>query len=155
MEKEYTQKWLHTAKGKKEKRNPRNNHGGYMFSRMRALAIYVTDLERAKMFYTTVLGFEVLTDINPDVCFLKSTSGDIILYVEGGKTPASIDEETCRLSFFLQAEASAFETHAALKKAGAVLLQETPEQLGEDTYWFQVKDPDGNIIEVTGTGDVV
>lgn len=126
-----------------------------MFSRIRALAIYVTDLKRAKTFYTDILKFEVLTDLGPDICFLKSTSGDIIIYLEDGKTPASTDEETSRLSFFLQAEASAFETYTALKKAGAVLLQKAPEQLGEDTYWFQVKDPDGNIIEVTGTGEPV
>lgn len=126
-----------------------------MFSRTRALAIYVTDLKRAKTFYTDILKFEVLTDLGPDICFLRSTSGNITIYLEGGKTPASTDEEASRLSFFLQAEASAFETYAALKKAGAVLLQKAPEQLGEDTYWFQVKDPDGNIIEVTGTGEPV
>lgn len=124
-----------------------------MFSRIRALAIYVTDIKRAKTFYTTVLNFEVLTDIEPNIVFLKSK--DITLYLEGGKTPAATDPESSRLSFFLQAETSAFKTYTALKKRGVVLLQKAPEQLGEDTYWFQIKDPDGNIIEVTGTGDDV
>jgi predicted enzyme related to lactoylglutathione lyase len=124
-----------------------------MFSRIRALAIYVTDIKRAKTFYTTVLNFEALTDIEPNIVFLKSK--DITLYLEGGKTPAATDSESSRLSFFLQAEASAFKTYTALKKRGVVLLQKAPEQLGENTYWFQMKDPDGNIIEVTGTGDGV
>lgn len=121
-----------------------------MFKRIRALAIYVTNMERAKKFYTEILGFEVSAEIGPNLCFLESKSKDIHIYMEGGNKPASINNQTSRLSFFLQAESSAPETYAALKAAGVKLLQEAPELVGDDTSCFQFVDPDGNIIEVAG-----
>lgn len=121
-----------------------------MFKSIGALAIYVTDMKKAKKFYTEILGFEVSAEIGPNLCFLKSKSGDIHIYMEGGNKPTSIDNQSTRLSFFLQAEDSASETYAALKAAGVKLLQEAPELVGDDTYCFQFEDPDGNIIEVAG-----
>jgi len=121
-----------------------------MFSRISALAIYVTDLRKAKKFYTEVLGFELTAELGPKLCFLKSRSGSINIYLEGGKKQNSIDSQTCRLSFFLQAEKSASKTYATLKAAGVKLLQETPELVGDDTACFQFEDLDGNIVEVAG-----
>ncbi len=121
-----------------------------MFKRTGALAVYVTDKERAKAFYTTVLGFEVAADLGPDVCFLKSPNGAIDIYLEGGKKPADIDNQTSRLSFFLLAEGSASAAYATLRDAGVRLLQEEPEAVDDNTACFQLLDPDGNIIEVCG-----
>ncbi len=121
-----------------------------MFKRVRALAIYVTDLERAKKFYTEILGFMVSVELGPNLCFLESKSSEIQIYMEGGKKPVSIDNQTCRLSFFLQAEKPVSKVYAAFKAAGVKLLQEKPEFVGDDTYCFQFEDPDGNIIEVAG-----
>lgn len=121
-----------------------------MFESARTLAVYVTDMQRAKKFYTEILGFEISAELGPNLCFLKSKSGKIYIYLEGGNKPTSIDPQTSRLSFFLQAENSASETYATLKSAGVKLLQKAPEQVGEDTYCFQFEDPDGNIIEVAG-----
>lgn len=121
-----------------------------MFKSIRALAIYVSDMEKAKKFYTEILGFEVSTQLSPNLCFLESKSGQIHIYLEGGNKPTSIDNRTIRLSFFLQAEKSASETYSALKTASVKILQEAPEQVGDDTSCFQFEDPDGNIIEVAG-----
>ncbi len=121
-----------------------------MFKNIRALAVYVTDLKRAKQFYTGILGFELSVDLGPNLCFLKSKAGNINVYMEGGKQPTPMDNQTCRLSFFLQAERSASETYASLKAAGVTLLQDAPERVGEETACFQFEDPDGNIIEVCG-----
>jgi len=121
-----------------------------MFKRVRAVAIYVTDLKRAKKFYNEILSFELSAELGANLCFLKSKSGDINIYMEGGKKQTSIDNETCRLSFFLQAERTASETYASLRKAGVKLLQEAPELVGDETACFQFEDPDGNIIEVSG-----
>jgi len=121
-----------------------------MFNKISALAIYVTDLARAKKFYTKVLGFELVVELGPNLCFLKSKSGNINIYLEGNKKPAQIDNQTSRLSFFLQAEKTAPETYAYLKAAGVKLLQKAPELVGDDTACFQFEDPDGNIIEVCG-----
>ena len=112
-----------------------------MFERIGALAIYVTDLKKAKNFYSEILGFEVSADLNPNLSFLRSKSGHINIYMEGEKKQDLINSQTCRLSFFLQAEKSASETYACLK---------APEPVGDETACFQFKDPDGNIIEVSG-----
>jgi catechol 2,3-dioxygenase-like lactoylglutathione lyase family enzyme len=119
-----------------------------LFSSIITVAVYVTDLERARKFYTDTLGFEVAADIPPNLCFLKSLSGKINIYLEGGKKPSSSDSETCRLSFFLQGEKSASFIHSHLKSKGVRVLQDAPEFVGDDTYCFQFEDPDGNILEV-------
>lgn len=121
-----------------------------MFKSIRALAIYVTNMKKAKRFYTQILGFEVSAELGPNLCFLKSKSGDIHIYMEGGQKQTPVDNQTSRLSFFLQAERPASETYASLKAAGVKLLQKAPELVGDDTACFQFEDPDGNIIEVCG-----
>ncbi len=121
-----------------------------MFERIGALAVYVTDLERAKRFYSDILGFEISAELSPSLCFLKSRSGNINISMEGGKHRASVDSQTCRLSFFLRAEETAHKTFVSLKAAGVKILQESPEQVDNDTACFQFEDPDGNIIEVCG-----
>jgi catechol-2,3-dioxygenase len=49
-----------------------------MFTNIRALAIYVTDMQRAKKFYMDVLGFELSADLGPNLCFLKSQVGEYL-----------------------------------------------------------------------------
>jgi catechol 2,3-dioxygenase-like lactoylglutathione lyase family enzyme len=121
-----------------------------MFDSIGALAVYVTDFERAKQFYTEVLGFTLRVQLTPTLCFLQSQSGSIHVYLQGGHRPASVDRDTARLSFFLQTQDSAARAYAALKAAGVTLLQESPEQVDDNTQCFQFEDPDGNIIEVSG-----
>ena len=121
-----------------------------MFISIGSLAVYVSDLARAKKFYTEILGFEISADLGPNLCFLKSKTGKIYIYLEGGKKASSVEIETCRLSFFLEAEKSISETYTLLKKAEVKLLQSAPEPVADDTACFQFQDPDGNIIEVSG-----
>ena len=121
-----------------------------MFEDIKTVAVYVTDKERAKEFYTRVLGFELVVDLGPDLCFLRSKSGAISVYLEGGMQPSTTNNRATRLSFFLQAEQSAADTYAALKGAGVRLFQEAPEPVDENQACFQFADPDGNILEVCG-----
>lgn len=121
-----------------------------MFDRISSLGVYVTDLERAKKFYTEVLGFEVSADLGPSLCFLRSKSGKVNIYFEGGHKPATADVDTARLSFFLEPVDSVLKVFDFLKTKGVTPLQSAPEQVGDDVWWFQFPDPDGNIIEVSG-----
>jgi catechol 2,3-dioxygenase-like lactoylglutathione lyase family enzyme len=121
-----------------------------MFADVSCLAVYATDYERAKHFYTEVLGFDVRVEPGPDLSFLVSKSGKINIYLEGGYGPSSVDDRTARLSFFLEAEKSIFETYEDLKAAGVELLQDAPEQVGDDRFVFRLADPDGNLIEISG-----
>jgi catechol 2,3-dioxygenase-like lactoylglutathione lyase family enzyme len=121
-----------------------------LFTRVRCLAVYVSDMDRAKRFYTGILGFEVGAELGPNPCFLRSKSGNIDIYLEGGYEQAHVSGRSCRLSFFLQTDKPASECYASLKSAGVELLQDRPEPVDEKTAVFQFKDPDGNIIEVSG-----
>jgi catechol 2,3-dioxygenase-like lactoylglutathione lyase family enzyme len=121
-----------------------------MFKRVGCLAVYVTDMERAKKFYTEVLRFDVRVDLGPSLCFLRSKSGEIDVYLESGHKPGSVDNQTSRLSFFLESEKTASETYAALKGAGVKLFGDAPDLVSDDTATFQFADPDGNILEVSG-----
>jgi catechol 2,3-dioxygenase-like lactoylglutathione lyase family enzyme len=120
-----------------------------MFKSIRSLAVYVSDMDRAKEFYTKVLGFEVAFDLGDSLCFLKSRNGKIDIYLEAGMKPSKTDNKTCRLSVFLQAEKPAKEVFAELKAAGVRVLQDVPEPVDDETACFQFLDPDGNIIEVS------
>jgi len=122
-----------------------------MFERIGAVAVYVTDKERAKKFYTGVLGFEVAHDIGPDLCFLRSANGRIDIYLEGGMQQRALDNRTCRLSFFLHTGEPAAVAFGRLKAAGVKLLQGAPEAVSDDTACFQFEDPDGNILEACGS----
>ena len=121
-----------------------------MFDRVITVAAYVSDTARAKAFYTETLGFRMAADIHPNLCFLKSDSGKINIYLEGGKERRSVDANACRLSFFLETERPASEVFEYLKGKGVKVLQDSPQFVGDDTYCFQFEDPDGNILEVAG-----
>jgi catechol 2,3-dioxygenase-like lactoylglutathione lyase family enzyme len=121
-----------------------------MFKNVKTVAVYVGNKQRAKKFYTEVLGFELHADLGPDLCFLRSKSREVYIYLEGGKKPGSVDKDTTRLSFLLETEKSVFDAFSTLKSAGVTILQDEPEQVGDDIYCFQFEDPDGNILEVTG-----
>lgn len=121
-----------------------------MFKGANTLAVYASDMERAKAFYTGVLGFEVRVEPAPNLCFLVSGSGELHIYLEGGHKISRGDGDSCRLSLFLQTEGSIFEVFDGLKEAGVELLDDAPEEVGENTYAFRFRDPDGNILEATG-----
>lgn len=121
-----------------------------MFTGVRTVAVYVTEMEKAKEFYTGLLSFEISADLGPTLCFLRSKSGQVHIYLEGGHKPNFVDDDTARLSFFLEPERGVAETFESLKAAGVRLLQAAPEEVGDDTWWFQFQDPDGNILEVAG-----
>ena len=121
-----------------------------MFKGVQTLAVYVTDMVRARQFYTDILGFRVRADVHPGLCFLASPNGRIDIYLEAGMKPAAVDNETVRLSFFLETEATAAETYGRLKAAGVRLLQDAPEEVGDGIFCFQFLDPDGNVLEACG-----
>jgi len=122
-----------------------------VFESASTLAVYVTDMARAKKFYTEVLKLEISADLGPELCFLKAKSGEFTVYLRAGHKPHTADSKTSRLGFFLRSKESAAETLVQLKAAGVKVLQDEPEQVADDTACFQFEDPDGNIIDVAGS----
>jgi catechol 2,3-dioxygenase-like lactoylglutathione lyase family enzyme len=119
-----------------------------MFKSIHTIAVYVSDMGRAKKFYTEILGFQVRVDLGPTLSFLKS--GDIHVYLEAGHKPRPVDMDDTHLSFFLETEKSAREAFDELKAAGVKMLEDEPVEVGDGVYAFQFLDPDGNILEATG-----
>lgn len=121
-----------------------------MFKSIRTVAVYVTDLARARRFYPEVLGFQVRVEVHPGLCFLAAPNGNIDVYLEAGMKPATTDHQTARLGFFLKTEGRASDAFARLKAAGVRLLQDAPEEVGDGILCFQFLDPDGNVLEACG-----
>jgi predicted enzyme related to lactoylglutathione lyase len=122
-----------------------------VFTSVKTVAVYVTDTDRALRFWTEVLGFELRVRVHPGLAFLQTPDGVLHVYLEGGHRPATAGPDTARLGFFLEAEATAAETFARLRDAGADLIQKAPEQVDDTTYVFQLRDPDGNVLDVVGS----
>jgi catechol 2,3-dioxygenase-like lactoylglutathione lyase family enzyme len=118
-----------------------------MVDSVRAIGIYTTDLDRSTLFYKDVLGFELVTLIPPAIAIMKS--GNVNLYIESGYNPDQEQKDKTRSSVFLEISIPAKQAFESLKADGVRLLQDSPEQLGDDVWWFQFCDPDGNILEFT------
>jgi catechol 2,3-dioxygenase-like lactoylglutathione lyase family enzyme len=121
-----------------------------MFSGISVLTVYVSDLERAKAFYTGMLGCTLAAELSPTACFLKLCEDAPWIYVESGYKPVEEPASVCRTGFCLELEGSILDLKAKLLARGVKVLQEEPGQLGENVWWFQFLDPDGNVLEVAG-----
>ena len=112
------------------------------------VSAYVDDYEQALRFYSETLGLEKAFDMSANSCYFK-IGNDGGLYLEGGNTPVAMDSKSIRPAFTLKVgSASAF--HRKLEQAGTVMIHRAPELMGNDHYWFQFRDPAGNILEALG-----
>jgi catechol 2,3-dioxygenase-like lactoylglutathione lyase family enzyme len=116
--------------------------------------LVVRDVARAREFYASVLGGEVVWEENP--AMIKVANGWIILNPGGGPTPDKPDvtltapEPADPVSAFLNvrvADITAFYADAVAK--GAQFLTEPLEREGEIRCYL--RDPDGHLIEVGQT----
>lgn len=114
---------------------------------IRAVGVYVTDLDRAVEFYKTILGFDLITKIPPTIAMMKS--GIVNLYLESGYDPNHDQKDKTRVSVVFEIAIPSQNAYDMLKNNGVTILQDKPEQLDNDVWWFQFCDPDGNIIELT------
>jgi catechol 2,3-dioxygenase-like lactoylglutathione lyase family enzyme len=113
---------------------------------LNVLAIYVTDLERARLFYTDHLGFEPCGDYPPG---LLLRAGGITIYLEGGhKLPAPQAPKTVGVSPCFSTE-SVKATFTKLKAAGVNIVAKYQE-FSAAYATFKITDPDGHVIEFAG-----
>jgi len=114
---------------------------------LNVIAVYVSDLDRAKAFYVDRLGFEVSEDHGPGVLL---SAGDVTLYLEGGRAPDVAPPTTqpeVSPCFAVESVRRAYEN---LKAAGVTVVTDYVKYA--PTYaLFRVADPDGNLIEFAGT----
>jgi predicted enzyme related to lactoylglutathione lyase len=113
---------------------------------IKSVMVYVDDYHRAYEFYSSVLGLVRSVEASDHACFFHIGDNKYGLYLEGGCTHASVDERSTRTSFTLEVN-SAADLHAKLREAGVRLVHEAPQEMGHGYWWFQFRDPAGNIIE--------
>ncbi len=110
-------------------------------------SIYVEDYNQALSFYQKHFGYEVKFPMGDNASWGKA--GEAAIYLEGGNKPVDVTEKSIRVSVvFNVASASVFFDQ--LKSDGVRLIQSEPLNMGADDYWFQFRDPAGNILEILG-----
>jgi len=110
-------------------------------------AIYVDDYKKAFAFYQKHFGYEVKYPMGEQASWGKA--GEAAIYIEGGNNPIDITEKTVRTSVVFNVT-SASKFFNQLKTDGVFLVQSEPQNMGADDYWFQFRDPAGNILEILG-----
>lgn len=114
---------------------------------LQVIAIYVTDLARARGFYEGILGFQESGTMPPGVVL---ASGDVTLYLEPGRKPREDDPATRPVVAPVFAAASVLAVRDRLRDAGVPMLGDL-QHPGPEFAFFQCLDPDGNVIEFAGT----
>ena len=114
---------------------------------LNVLAIYVTDMERSRVFYSKHLGFEMAGDMPPGILM---KSGQVTLYIEASRKTKRTDSSPTSEFSPCFATDSVKASHDALKAAGVTIV--TPyQEFGPTFAFFRIADPDGNLIEFAGT----
>lgn len=116
-------------------------------TQLHVLAIYISDLQGARDFYTTHFGFIDAGGMPPG---LLLAGGGATLYLEEGRVPRALGEEPATAEicpcFGLESIKAGWE---ALRAAGLHVLMPYTEY-APTFAMFAVADPDGNRLEFAG-----
>lgn len=113
---------------------------------LNVVAIYCTDLERARAFYQDLLGMTRSGDMPPGLLF---AAGECRVYLEGGREPREgpgLEGPGVSACFSAPSVRACWER---LQEAGVPVVEAYREN-GEQFAMFRVGDPDGNVVEVAG-----
>jgi len=110
--------------------------------------IYATDYNESLQFYKDIIGLENFSSMNDHSCYfsLNDTQG---IYLIGGCTALERGNKHtgCTLAFDVDSVTEIFQK---LKDNSITVVHDEPIAMNDTTYWFQAKDPSGNIIEFLG-----
>lgn len=113
------------------------------------IAIYVTDLFRARAFYVDALGLRVEGERDARVLL---RAGDVRVYLESSRPrpalPDADNERATVVPCFLAD--GVLDAERRLREAGFVVVQPTVVH-ADDFAALRVSDPDGNVVELAGT----
>lgn len=112
---------------------------------LNVIAVYVSDLERAKNFYSNELGFVQTQELPPG---LLLSAGDITIYLEAGRSAKNDILKVTEFSPCFETE-SVKGSYEALKESGVKIISGY-EEYGPEFALFRIADPDGNLIEFAG-----
>ena len=113
---------------------------------------YVDDFERAVAFYGQTLGLKRGGSMGDTACFFWIAENQYGLFVDGGYKPLRTNDDQTHAAFTFKVE-SAKVLFDRLKAAGAEVLADAPKDVGKGYFWFQFRDPAGNILEAISGPD--
>ena len=114
---------------------------------LKFIVIYVDKLASCQAFYETYFGFEKTAEFGPGEIF--GTVGDVNLWMGEGYTRSTNDEQFTRASIMIGVDSTGtlFEN---LKADGHKIIQDAPVEMQEGTFWMQIVDPAGNVLDILG-----
>ena len=123
--------------------NPSITPPPHALSEIGQIALTVSDVAKATVFYRDVLGLKFLFDAGPNLAFLAAGSVRIMLTKPEGRTEVAKNS----ILYFKVADLAA--THAAILARGATnehapaLIAKMPDH---ELWMGFVRDPDGNLV---------
>jgi len=110
-------------------------------------SVYSSDIKAAYEFYVNVLGLNCGDKKEAQAIYINA--GDDGLYIESGYDKMDYKPKSARTTFTFKAK-SADAMFNKLKEKGITFVHEAPVKMGENIYWFQCFDIEGNIVEFLG-----
>jgi predicted enzyme related to lactoylglutathione lyase len=110
-------------------------------------SIYVDDYQKSFEFYTKHFGYEVKHPMGENASWGKA--GEAAIYIEGGNKISELTEKSVRTSVVFNVTSTS-KFYNQLKSDNVSLIHSEPQHMGSDDYWFQFRDPAGNILEILG-----
>lgn len=110
-------------------------------------SVYSSDFKAAYEFYVDVLGLE--GGDNKEAKAMYFNAGDDGLYIESGYDKTSYKPKSARTTFTFKV-GSVGAMFNKLKEKGITFVQDVPVKMGENIYWLQCFDFEGNIVEFLG-----
>ena len=114
-----------------------------LFSKVRQIAITVSDVARAKRFYQDILGLKFLFDAGPNIAFLECGQLRLML-----STPQGAGEAGKNSTLYFQTERveAVYETVIAAGAKPERAPQLTAKMPDHELWIGFVRDPDGNLV---------
>ena len=113
---------------------------------LNVVAIYCSDLERARAFYQDLLGMTHAGDMPPG---LLLAAGDCTVYLEGGREPRDgpgLSSPTVSACFSAPSVRACWDR---VTERGVEVVEEM--RAGNENFaMFRIADPDGNVVEIAG-----
>ena len=117
-----------------------------MITALMSANVYVDDFERAVRFYGETLQLKRGDNMGDTSCFFWIGENPYGLFVEGGCKSLRANDDQTRAAFTFKVD-SAQELFARLREADAETLMDAAKDMGKGFFWFQFRDPAGNILE--------
>jgi len=118
---------------------------------LRHLALRVWDIRKAKEFYLTVFGMQVVWEPDPQNCYLSSGTDNLALHevtASAGSPPLPSPSGPLDHFGFIAETPQVVDAWAAWVTQNGFVLLQAPKHHRDGSYSCYLADPEGNTIQV-------